>query len=141
MQEKHTSTISIDISATPDSIWETLTNPAKARELFWGATISTTWEEGSPITFTGEYKGNSYLEKGTILESRPPEKLRYSHWSNLEGLEDTPENYRTWSFSIRQDKFQTVLTVSEDNIPTEKQRIRSDEFWTEVLRTVKRLAE
>jgi hypothetical protein len=35
----------------------------------------------------------------------------------------------------------TQLSVAEDNIPTEKQCLRSDEFWSGVLNTVKHLLE
>ena len=75
-------------------------NPATAKKYFFGADVHSDWKEGSPITFTGEFNGNSYHEKGTILQCQPERLLQYSHWSDLEQLPDLPENYRNWTFRI-----------------------------------------
>jgi hypothetical protein len=60
---------------------------------------------------------------------------------HFDGLPDTPENYRTWTFDITEKNGTTLLTIREDNIPTEKQKNRSDEFWKEVLLKIKRVVE
>lgn len=133
------STMSID--ASPPRIWEALIRPEIAKEYFFGAEIETDWKEGNLITFKGEYNGNKYEEKGVLLNVKPNAQLQYSHWSHFDGLPDTPENYRTWTFDITENNGTTLLTISEDNIPTEKQKNRSDEFWSEVLLKIKRLTE
>ena len=141
MERKHVSRASIAIEASSADVWDALVNPATAREYFFGARVHSDWKEGSPITFTGEFDGNSYHEKGTILQCRPARLLQYSHWSDLEQLPDLLENYRTWTFRIESGSPGVVLSVTEDNIPDEAKRARSDEFWSGVLATIREIVE
>ena len=141
MERKHVSRASIAIEASRADVWDALVNPATAKEYFFGAEVRSDWKEGSPITFTGEFNGNAYHEKGTILQYRPQRLLQYSHWSDLEQLPDLPENYRNWTFRIESGHLGVVLSVTEDNIPDETKRARSDEFWSGVLSTIKGIVE
>jgi uncharacterized protein YndB with AHSA1/START domain len=131
----------MNIDASPVRIWEALIKPEIAKEYFFGAEIQTDWKAGSPITFKGEYNGNKYEEKGILLNVEPTTQLQYSHWSPFDELPDAPQNYRTWTFDITEKNGTTLLTISEDNIPTEKQKNRSDEFWKETLLKIKRIVE
>jgi uncharacterized protein YndB with AHSA1/START domain len=141
MDKELISKSSIDINASSPNIWEALIDPEIAKEYFFGAEIVTNWIAGSPIIFKGEFNGNKYEEKGVLLSVEPNTQLRYSHWSNFDGLPDEPENYRTWTFDINEKDGKTQLSITEDNIPTEKQKNRSDEFWNETLMKIKRLVE
>jgi uncharacterized protein YndB with AHSA1/START domain len=132
---------SIEINASSHKIWEALVQPEIAKEYFFGAEIVTNWKVGSSITFKGEFNGNKYEEKGVLLNVEPNTQLQYSHWSNFDGLSDEPENYRTWTFDIDEKDRTTKLSITEDNIPTEKQKNRSDDFWNAALLKIKRLVE
>ena len=131
----------MEINSSSHKIWEALVQPEIAKEYFFGAEIVTDWKVGSPITFKGEFNGNKYEEKGVLLNVEPNTQLQYSHWSNFDGLSDEPENYRTWTFDIAEKDRTTKLSITEDNIPTEKQKNRSDDFWNEALLKIKRLVE
>lgn len=131
----------IDINASSSKIWEALVKPEIAKKYFFGAEIVTDWKVGSPIKFKGEFNGNKYEEKGVILNVEPNFQLQYSHWSHFDGLPDKPENYRTWTFDMTEKNGITCLIISEDNIPTEKQKNRSNEFWKEVLQKIKNIIE
>jgi uncharacterized protein YndB with AHSA1/START domain len=100
MNRKYISSSTIKIEASCSKIWDALIKPEIAKEYFFGAQIVTDWKKGSPITFRGEFNGNKYEEKGIILNVEPNNQLQYSHWSNFDGLPDTPENYRTWTFGM-----------------------------------------
>src|SRR3954468_18520599 len=141
MERKHVSRASIAIEASSADVWDALVNPATAKQYFFGANVHSDWKEGSPITFTGEFNGHSYHEKGTILQYQSERLLQYSHWSDLEQLPDLQENYRNWTFRIESGSPSVVLSVVEDNIPDEDKRARSDEFWSGVLTTIKRIVE
>ncbi|AUP78112.1 SRPBCC family protein [Flavivirga eckloniae] len=141
MNKTYISKSSIAINASPSKIWEALVTPEIAKEYFHGAKLITDWKIGSPITFKGEFNGNKYEEKGIILNMEPNTQLQYSHWSNFDGLPDEPENYRVWTFNLSESKNHTLLSISEDNIPTEKKQQRSDEFWNGVLSIIKQIAE
>ena len=129
------------IEASGADVWDALVNPATAKAYFFGAEVHSDWKEGSPITFTGALNGNSYREKGTILQFQPQKLLQYSHWSDLEQLPDLPENYRNWTFRIESGSPGVVLSVTEDNIPDETKRARSDAFWSGVLATIREIVE
>jgi len=141
MDRDFISKASIVINAPVAKVWELLVNPEMVKKYFWGAEVSTDWEVGSPIIFNGEFNGKRYEEKGEILQFEPENLLQYSHWSNLENIADVPENYRYWTFRLSKDGENVILSITEDNIPTEKQRKRSDEFWSGVLKTIKQLLE
>ena len=141
MNRQYISKATIKINAPVSKVWNALTAPEIAKEYFFGANIVSDWKENSPITFKGEFNGNSYEEKGIILNAKPGVQLRYTHWSNLDGIPDTPENYRIWTFDLIEAENYTRLSVSEDNIPTAKKQKRSDEFWTGVLSTIKKIVE
>jgi uncharacterized protein YndB with AHSA1/START domain len=141
IEREHVSTASIAIDASSAAVWDALVNPATAKAYLFGADVRSDWKEGSPITFTGSFNGHSYHEKGTILQCEPERLLQYSHWSDLESLPDLPENYRNWTFRIESRNPGAVLTVTEDNIPDEAKRSRSDEFWSGVLSTIKGIVE
>jgi uncharacterized protein YndB with AHSA1/START domain len=141
MSKELISKSSININASSTTIWSALVDAEIAKEYFSGAEIVTDWKEGSPITFKGEFNGNKYEEKGVLLNVESNAQLQYSHWSHFDGLPDAPENYRTWTFDITEKNGTTLLTIREDNIPTEKQKKRSDEFWTEALLKIKRIVE
>jgi len=141
MNREYISKVSIDINAPVLKVWNALVTPEIAKEYFFGADIISDWKENSPITFKGEFSGNKYEEKGILLNVKPNVQLQYTHWSNLEGIPDIPENYRIWTFDLTEFDNHTRLSFSEDNIPTEKKQKRSDEFWNGVLLTIKQIVE
>ena len=83
------------VTAPRSGVWEALTDPGIVKQYFLGTNLTTTWREGDPVTFAGEWKGKSYEDKGIVLENRPGELLRITHYSPLTGLPDVPENYHT----------------------------------------------
>lgn len=141
MNKELISRSSIEIGASSNKVWEALVNPQIAKEYFFGAEIATDWKVGNPIIFKGEFNGNKYEEKGKLLNVKPKIQLQYSHWSHFDGLPDQAENYRTWTFDIYEKNNTTQLSITEDNIPTDKQKNRSDEFWNGVLQKIKRIIE
>ncbi len=141
MKRKYTSKKSIQINAQAEQVWDALVMPEKAKKYFFEAEIISDWKEGSPIVFKGEFNGNVYEEKGILLNVKPNIQLKYTHWSNLEGIPDLPENYRVWTFDLIEKENHMQLFVSEDNIPTVKKKERSNEFWNEVLFSIKKMVE
>jgi uncharacterized protein YndB with AHSA1/START domain len=64
MKSSITAEISIIIAADRKAVWGALTKPELVKEYFFGTTLSTTWEPGSPIIFSGEWQGKEYQDKG-----------------------------------------------------------------------------
>jgi len=135
------STASILINATPTQVWEALVDPVAIRQYMFGATVESEWQQGSLISWKGEWKGTQYEDKGEILAIQPPRRLQYSHFSPLTGQEDKPENYHTVTIDLSAKGNQTSITLSQDNNRSEKSRQESDKNWAAMLQSLKKVVE
>jgi uncharacterized protein YndB with AHSA1/START domain len=132
----------VTINAPRAKVWEALTNPAKVKQSFHGTTLSTDWRVGSPVIWTGEWKGQSYVDKGTVLAFEPERLLKCTHWSQLGGSEDTPENYHTVTYELAEDGGTTTLTLTQDNNATQEEAdSMAENNWGPVLLALKATAE
>jgi uncharacterized protein YndB with AHSA1/START domain len=133
---------SITIGASADTVWQALTDPEKVKVYMHGANLETDWEVGSPITWTGEWKGKQYQDKGEVLAVAPEKLLRTTHWSPMGGSEDKPENYHTVTYELDERAGKTTLTVKQDNNATQEDAdTMAANNWGPVLEGIKRIAE
>jgi len=112
-----TVTSEVEISASPGQVWNALTDPDLIRQYFFGSTVETTWEPGAPITWSGEYDGTSYQDKGEVIEVVPEQRLVVTHFSPMTGQEDVPENYHRVSYRLEDEGDRTHVTLEQDNTP------------------------
>lgn len=133
--------VSITIVADLLTVWDALTKPEMVKHWFFGTHLSTTWEPGTPIIFSGEWKDKKYEDKGTVLAYTQLEMLQYTYWSSMSGIEDKPENYVTLTYRIGGEDGNVTVTISQENIPDEKTRDHSIENWTKVLKSLKDMLE
>jgi hypothetical protein len=98
MNTQFESVYETDINAPAAKVWQALTDPEIVRQYFFGSNLKSTWKIGEPISFSGEYEGQSYEDKGIIREFIPEELLTFTYLSNWSGLEDKPENYLLVSY-------------------------------------------
>src|SRR5262245_21957144 len=94
---------SVGIEVPRARVWKALTTPSEIKKYMFGTTVVSDWKPNSPITWKGEWKGKSYEDHGKILESRPGELLRYTHFSPLAGLPDKPENHHVVTIELREE--------------------------------------
>jgi uncharacterized protein YndB with AHSA1/START domain len=132
---------SITIEAPAEKVWDALTTPDVIKRWFFGVDTETDWAEGSPIVHRGEYQGEPYEDKGTILKVEPTRRLVHTHWSPVSGLPDRPEHYQEVSWELSEDDGSTVLTVREVNLPSEDAKTVSEQGWTAALGALKELLE
>ena len=111
------------------------------KEWFFGVDTETDWKVGSPLIHRGEYQGKPYEDKGEIVRFDPPTLLVHTHWSDLSGTPDEPENYQEVTWALDDHDGTTELTVTERNLPSEQAKAVSDESWTMVLGNLKKLLE
>jgi uncharacterized protein YndB with AHSA1/START domain len=141
MKNKLENHISTHIDATPETVWNALTDPKQIKKYFFGTDTHTSWEPGTSVRFTGEWEGKSYEDKGTVIENIRNKKLTYNYWSSMSGMEDKPENYANITYEIQPEDNGTKLTVIQDNIPDEKMKEHSAENWRMVLDGLKKMLE
>jgi len=103
--------------------------------------VVSEWKEGSPIVWKGEWKGKAYEDKGTILRLEPRRLLSYAHYSPLAGKPNVPENYHTVVVELAEQGERTLVTLSQDNNPTEEAREHSEKNWHTMLDGLKKLLE
>ncbi len=141
MENNLTAQATISIDASPSEVWKALTDPELIKKYLFGTTVTTTWEEGSPITYTGEWEGKTYEDKGTILQVIPEKLLKSTYWSSMSGTEDKPENYATVTYEIEPDGESITLTITQDNNLNEEAKEHSEKNWQMVLESIKKLLE
>ena len=135
------------VRAPKRKVWDALTDPEAIRQYFMGATVSTDWKVGSPITFAGEWKGQKYEDKGEILVFRPGTELKFSHWSPMSGSADAPENYHVVDITLNEAKGGTEVVLTQSNLEggvTDADRASREDYernWTSTLAGLKTVVE
>ena len=132
-------TITTDVPRA--EVWKALVSPDAIKQYMFGADVRTDWKEGSPITWSGEWQGKRYEDKGKILQVKPERRLQYSHFSPLSGLPDTPENYHTVTIELSDVGEKTLVTLGQDNTSTEEARKHSEQNWNTMLQGLKKFVE
>jgi uncharacterized protein YndB with AHSA1/START domain len=132
----------ITIHAPVEAVWRALTDPALVKQYMYGTNLETDWKVGSPITWKGEYEGKPYEDKGRVLVVEPKKLLKVTHWSPMGGSEDKPENYHTVSYELAERDGETVLTLKQDNNPTQEAAdTMAEKNWGPVLEGIRKVAE
>lgn len=84
----------VQINASPESVWSALTDPVKIKEYMFGADTETDWQPGSDLNYHVEHEGKRMLVvKGMVHQVEEPRYLEYSIFPTTSEIEDKPENY------------------------------------------------
>jgi uncharacterized protein YndB with AHSA1/START domain len=137
----HVATADVDISASPNEVWNALVDPEMIAKYMFGSHVETDWRAGSPIVWKGEYEGRSYEDKGEIVEIVPEQRLKLTHFSPLSGQDDAPENYHELVYEVEERGDKVHLSLSQDNNSSEDEAEHSAENWRTMLTGLKELVE
>jgi uncharacterized protein YndB with AHSA1/START domain len=141
MANKLTAKASININVPVSKVWKALTDPAMIKEYLFGTNTVSDWQKGSSITYSGEWEGKSYEDKGVILDIVPEKLLHTTYYSAMSGKEDKPENYANVIYKVSPDDGHSLITITQDNIDDEKRQQHMVENWGKVLESMKKLLE
>jgi uncharacterized protein YndB with AHSA1/START domain len=131
----------VTIDATSLKVWDALTQPDLIKQYLFGTTVTTDWQVGSPIIYEGQWQGQAYQDKGTIMQVEPGKLLVSTYWSSMAGQPDAPENYKTVRYELAPEGALTRLTVTQDNNATPEEASHSSQDWQMVLEGIKKLLE
>ena len=132
---------SVIINALAADVWKAITDPEMIKKYFFGTNVKTDWKEGSPITYSGTWKGKEYEDKGMITKVEKNKRLEHTHWSSLSGTEDKPENYFEVIYEIEEREKDSVLCITQVGLMSEDSYKHSAENWETVLQQIKTLVE
>lgn len=130
---------SVSIKASASKVWKAITDPKAITKYLFGTRVISDFKEGSEIIYEGEYEGKSYKDKGVIQKMEPGKIFQTTFLSG--GKEDKPENYNLVTYKLMEKEGKTVVTLSQDNISSEKEKEHSDDNWTSVLKKLKEVVE
>jgi uncharacterized protein YndB with AHSA1/START domain len=128
-------TFDLYLRATPDAVWQALTDPAIVPRWRFGLTFDTDWQAGSPLT-TKSPDGT-----GTVLESVAGQRLRYD-WTQADHPEDNGGHPSVVSFELTPMGEVTRLAVSHRDLATDGAFVRVVRpGWPMILSGLKSLVE
>ncbi len=132
---------SVRIDAPIEEVWRAVTTPVLIKRWFFGVDTEADWKVGGKLVHRGEYQGKPYVDRGEILEFAPPRRLVHSHWSEVSGKDDRPENHEIVSWDLAGDGAGTELTITEQNLPSDEAVATSAAAWKGALQGLKRMLE
>lgn len=134
-------TAEVDISAPATRVWSALVEPAQIKKYMFGSTVETDWRPGSAITWSGEYNGQRYQDKGEIIAIDPPRRLELTHFSPMSGAEDAPENYHRLIYTLTSVEDGTNVRLTQDNNQDKDAATHATQNWQTMLKELKRHIE
>ena len=131
----------VRINAPSDQVWNALVDPNAIKQYMFGAQVHSDWQEGSAISWKGEWQGKPYEDKGVVLRVKPKRKIQYSHFSPSSGLPDKPENYHMVTIELATAGNHTDVLLAQDNNESEEVRASSEKNWELMLDSLKKFVE
>lgn len=141
MEENLTTHTSVMIDALPAQVWDGLTNPKMIEKYMMGAHVTSDWNVGDNISWTGEYQGKKYSDRGKIIDVKRNKELVYTHYSPLSGDDDAPENYHTVRIVLDENEKKTRVSIFQDKNKGEKAKEASEKNWQTMLKGLKDAVE
>lgn len=138
----------ITINASPEVVWDALTNPEQTKQYMYGCEAITDWNVGSPLLWRGTHEGQEMVfVKGHIIAIEPERSLVYTTIDPNSLIDDTSENYLTVTYDLAVEQEQTVLTVTQGDYTTVAEGTRryqeamAEGGWASILLAIKTLIE
>ena len=129
----------IFIKAAPEAIWEAITKPEFTRRYFFGSSIDTTTQPGSPCVYRST---DAPLVDGEVLESDPNHRFVIT-WRSLyhPPSVDEPASRVTWLIEP-QEGGHCCLTVVHDRLDSSPNTAKNvGAAWMFVLSGLKTVVE
>jgi uncharacterized protein YndB with AHSA1/START domain len=127
----------IDIQASPEEVWQALTDPKRTQTYYYGTEILSDWQPGS--RWTSQSGDKLYLE-GELIEVDPPQRIVQTfHVTGDEPAAADAPSRVTWEVSSLGDGLTRVRVVHEGM--GQDTRDYTDGGWEFILAGLKHLLE
>ncbi len=130
------------IKASPDRIWEAITNPEFTTKYFHGSYVDSTFQRGAPYNGYSADRSQHWVD-GEVLEAERPRRLVHT-WRSLYDPEAAAEPHSrvTWEIEPQEDGT-SLLTVVHDQLEESPKTAAgvSGPGWMYVLSGLKTLLE
>jgi uncharacterized protein YndB with AHSA1/START domain len=129
------------IRTTPDKLWAALTEPEFINQYWFGMTIASAWQKGSPWTMS--FPDGRLCDSGEILEVDPPRRMVIK-WTNQWKPELTAEGPSRCTIELEPTGNAVKLTIKHEiERPDAKliNAVGSDWGWPRILSNLKSLLE
>jgi uncharacterized protein YndB with AHSA1/START domain len=137
MERAHVASATTLIDAAPGEVWDALVSPDAIRVYMFGAQVTTDWEEGSPITWAGEWNGQPFTDQGEVVRSDRPRLLQYRHVS---GGADPGDDHLV-TVELQEQAGGTAVHLRQDNNGDEEAAQHSAATWAAMLKALKDYVE
>ena len=132
------------INAKPSEVWDVATR--KTGVMFMGADVKTDWHEGHEITFSGEWNGKRFEDKGEVQTFDRDRRLAFTHFSPASGKQDEPENYNLVSIELEPQGERTCVRLTQSindkaQQPDDATTAEFEKNWRMMLVNLKKEAE
>lgn len=134
------------IAASPEQVWDAITNPDKIEQYMFGSRCESDWKPGSKANFviTQDDKEITVV-KGEVIRSEPNKLLEHTLFPAGSDIEDTLENYIVIVYELEEDEDETELTITQKGfkyVENGLQRyIDTQKGWKVALPKLKEVAE
>jgi uncharacterized protein YndB with AHSA1/START domain/DNA-binding transcriptional ArsR family regulator len=129
----------IYIRATPERIWQAITDPALVQRYYFNSVIESDFRPGSPVIYKQANTGRLDIE-GEIVEADPPRKLVHTmavRWDP--DVNDEPTRV-TWEITPMGEA--CLLSVTHDGFTSQTETYRQTKGgWPMILSGLKTLLE
>ncbi|MDB5175643.1 MAG: ATPase [Candidatus Saccharibacteria bacterium] len=134
--------VTVVVAAPVNKVWDAITKPELIKQYMHGTNTETDWAVGSPVSWSGEWNGKAYTDKGLVLQNEFQKLLSYTHWSPMGGSEDAPENYHVVTIELTEQNGSTQLTLTQSNNPSQEAADQmASNAWGPMLQALKTIAE
>ena len=134
------------IRATPETVWQVLTDPEITPQYMFGCTVQCDWDPGSPILWKGVQDGITYV-KGNLIAFDKSRKFSFTVFDPNAAYADIPENYLTATYTLSRKQNGTLLKVTQGDYAkvAEGNKRYADSInsggWMPVLEEIRKIVE
>ncbi len=123
----------IFIDASPELVFDTLTNSDEIIKCFPLKEVVSEWKVGSEVLYKGEINSKEFTDYGVIEILSRPEKYKYSYWSDNHATERVPENHLSICYELSKNGDGTKLELVQSNLKSDEMFLLMDTVVWEAL--------